>query len=109
MPPFDLWLQGRDDMFRWWCGAGIGCKGSRVIPAGTANGSPAFGQYKPNAEGTGLGPWSLQGVELPPSRIRGITFFLDTPRLFPLVGLPLQLGGQRLTPPPRPPPPAPSS
>jgi RNA polymerase sigma-70 factor (ECF subfamily) len=93
MPPFDLWLQGREDMFAWWFGAGIGCKGSRVIPAGTANGSPAFGQYKPNAAGTGLEPWSLQVVELTPNGIGEITFFLDTQRLFPLFGLPLKFEG----------------
>ena len=33
MPPFDLWLTGRDDIFTWWFGPGIGCAGSRVIPA----------------------------------------------------------------------------
>lgn len=93
MPPFDLWLQGRADMFRWWFGAGIGCTGSRVIPAGTANGSPAFGQYKRNAAGTGLEPWSLQVVELTPSGVGEITFFLDTQRLFPLFGLPLKFEG----------------
>jgi RNA polymerase sigma-70 factor (ECF subfamily) len=90
MPPFDLWLQGREDMFRWWFGAGIGCKGSRVIAAGTANGSPAFGQYKPSANG-GHEPWALQVVELTPSGIGEITFFLDTARLFPLFGLPPRL------------------
>ena len=90
MPPFDLWLQGREDMFTWWFGPGGGCRGSRVIPAGTANGSPAFGQYKPNATGTGLEPWALQIVELTPSGIGEITFFLDTKKLFPLFGLPLE-------------------
>src|SRR5437868_7526069 len=30
MPPYDLWLRGRDDIFRWWFGPGIGCRGSRV-------------------------------------------------------------------------------
>jgi len=92
MPPFDLWLQGREDMFAWWFGVGIGCKGSRVIPVGTANGSPAFAQYKPNAAGTGLEPWSLQVVELTPDGIGEITFFLDTQRLFPLFGAPLTFG-----------------
>jgi RNA polymerase sigma-70 factor (ECF subfamily) len=90
MPPFDLWLQGREDMFRWWFGAGIGCQGSRVIAAGTANGSPAFGQYKPSASG-GHEPWALQVVELTPSGIGEITFFLDTAKLFPLFGLPPRL------------------
>jgi RNA polymerase sigma-70 factor (ECF subfamily) len=90
MPPFDLWLQGREDMFRWWFGAGIGCQGSRVIAAGTANGSPAFGQYKPSASG-GHEPWALQVLELTPSGIGEITFFLDTAKLFPLFGLPPRL------------------
>src|SRR5213592_3729945 len=44
MPPYDLWLSGRDDIFTWWFGPGIGCCGSRVIPVVAANGSPAFGQ-----------------------------------------------------------------
>jgi RNA polymerase sigma-70 factor (ECF subfamily) len=91
MPPYDLWLSGRDDIFAWWFGPGIGCKGSRVIPAGTANGSPAFGQYKPSESGSGFDPWALQVVELSAGGIAEITFFLDTDTLFPLFGLPPRL------------------
>ena len=91
MPPYDLWLSGRDDMFRWWFGVGIGCKGSRLVPAGTANGSPAYGQYKPSATATGYEPWALQVIELTPTGVGEITFFLDTQRIFPLFGLPLHL------------------
>ena len=47
MPPFDLWLKGRDDILTWWFGPGIGCRGSRLVPTVSANGSPAYGQYKP--------------------------------------------------------------
>ena len=90
MPPFDLWLSGRDDMFTWWLGPGVGCKGSRVIPTVSANGSPAFGQYKPSPDG-GFEPWALQVVELRDGGISEITFFLATDRLFPLFGLPLRL------------------
>jgi RNA polymerase sigma-70 factor, ECF subfamily len=90
MPPFDLWLSGRDDIFTWWLGPGIGCRGSRVIPAGVANGSPAFGQYKPTETGTGFEPWALQVLELSGGRIVELTFFLDTQRVFPLFGLPLE-------------------
>ena len=90
MPPFDLWLAGRDDIFTWWLGPGIGCKGSRVVPTRSANGSPAFGQYKPRAEG-GYEPWALQVVELSAGKIAELTFFLDTATLFPLFGLPLEL------------------
>ena len=56
-----------------------------------ANGSPAFGQYKPSPAGDGYVPWSLQVLELSDGRISGITFFLDTARMFPLFGLPLDL------------------
>jgi RNA polymerase sigma-70 factor (ECF subfamily) len=90
MPPFSLWLTGREDIFTWWYGPGIGCKGSRVVPAGSANGAPAFGQYKPSAHG-GYEPWALQVLEIEDGRIVELTFFLDTDRLFPLFGLPLQL------------------
>ena len=91
MPPFDMWLAGRDDIFTWWFGPGIECKGSRVIPVRTANGSPAFGQYKPSPSGAGYEPWALQVVELSEGRIVELTFFLDTERLFPLFGLPDRL------------------
>ena len=90
MPPFDLWLTGRDDIFTWWFGPGIGCKGSRVLPAGSANGSPAFAQYKPSEDG-GYEPWALQVLELRDGGIGELTFFLDTEHLFPLFGLPARL------------------
>ncbi len=93
MPPFDMWLQGRDDIFTWWFGPGIGCRGSRVIPTVSANGSPAFGQYKPSATGGGFDPWALQVLELSEGRITQLTFFLDTATLFPLFGLPLHFDG----------------
>jgi RNA polymerase sigma-70 factor (ECF subfamily) len=91
MPPYDLWLSGRDDIFAWWFGPGIGCKGSRVIPAGAANGLPAFGQYKPSESGIGFDPWALQVVEVSRDGIAELTFFLDTETLFPLFGLPPRL------------------
>ena len=91
MPPYDLWLRGRDDIFTWWWGPGIACRGSRVIPARSANGSPAFGQYKPSATGSGFEPWALQVLEVAAGQIVELTFFLDTERLFPLFGLPARL------------------
>jgi RNA polymerase sigma-70 factor, ECF subfamily len=91
MPPYDLWLSGRDDIFTWWLGPGIGCRGSRVIPTVSANGSPAFGQYKPSDSGSGYDPWALQVLEVEDGRIVELTFFLDTETLFPLFGLPARL------------------
>ena len=90
MPPYDLWLSGRDDILSWWVGPGIGCRGSRVIPTVAANGAPAFGQYKPSDDG-GYEPWALQVLEIVDGRIVELTFFLDTDRVFPPFGLPARL------------------
>jgi RNA polymerase sigma-70 factor (ECF subfamily) len=91
MPPFDLWLRGRDDIFAWWVGPGAGCRGSRVIPTVSANGSPAFGQYKPSDTGEGYEPWALQVLEISDGRIVELTFFLGTETIFPLFDLPARL------------------
>jgi RNA polymerase sigma-70 factor (ECF subfamily) len=91
MPPYELWLRGRDDIFGWWLGPGIGCKGSKVVPTMSANGSPAFGQYKPAADGDGYEPWALQVLEVEDGRIKEFTFFLSTDSVFPLFGLPPRL------------------
>jgi RNA polymerase sigma-70 factor (ECF subfamily) len=91
MPPYELWLRGRDDMFTFWLGPGASCRGSRLIPT-AANGSPAYGQYRPSPAG-GYDPWALQVVELSGGSIVELTFFLDTETLFPLFGLPTRLEG----------------
>jgi len=90
MPPYELWLRSHNDIRRWCLGPGIACRGSRLIPV-TANGSPAFGQYKPGGPGGSLEPWSLQVLEVSAGQITGISFFLDTASLFPLFGLPPRL------------------
>lgn len=91
MPPFDMWLSGRDDILAWWYGPGIGCRGSRLVPVPSTNGTVAFGQYKPSASGSGFDPWALQVIEFEHGEIVEFTFFLDTARLFPLFGLPARL------------------
>jgi RNA polymerase sigma-70 factor, ECF subfamily len=93
MPPYDLWLRGHLDIKRWCLGPGIGCRGSRLVPT-MANGSAAFGQYRPGGPEGSFEPWSLQVIEgVSAGRIVGISFFLDTATLFPLFGLPARLEG----------------
>ena len=89
MPPYALWLQTHQDIVDWCLGPGIGCQGSRLIPT-TANGAPAFAQYKPSPDG-GHEPWSLQVLDIADGKIKGITFFLDTAHFFPLFGMPMHL------------------
>jgi RNA polymerase sigma-70 factor, ECF subfamily len=91
MPPFDLWLEGREDIFRWFFGPGIGCAGSKLIPVESANGAPAFGQYKQSESGSGYDPWALVVVQLGEGGVKELTFFLSTEQLFPLFGLPPRL------------------
>jgi RNA polymerase sigma-70 factor (ECF subfamily) len=90
MPPFDMWLRGPDEISRWYLGPGIGCKGSRLLPT-TANGCPAFGQYRVDPNG-GHAPWALQVIEVSGERIVGLHAFLDT-SIFTLFGLPAHLDG----------------
>jgi len=87
MPPYEMWLQGSEEILRFWMGPGAGCRGSILIPT-VANGLPAFGQYRPSGPGGSFEPWALQVLELSDGRIVGFNAFLDTERLFPLFGLP---------------------
>jgi RNA polymerase sigma-70 factor (ECF subfamily) len=86
MPPFALWLQGREPIRNWLLGPGSECRGSVLLPT-AACGSPAFGQYRPNPEG-GHKPWALIVLELAGDRVTGWNAFLDTEILFPRFGLP---------------------
>ncbi|HET9649408.1 MAG TPA: sigma-70 family RNA polymerase sigma factor, partial [Microlunatus sp.] len=88
MPPFALWLDGRDDIAAWHLGPGHACRGSRLVPL-EVNGSPAFAAYKLDPDGSHL-PFSVQVLDLDGDRIGRITYFLDT-SLFDRFGLPPQL------------------
>lgn len=92
MPPYAMWLQGTEDIRAWLLGPGAGCRGSRCVPV-RANGSIAFGQYRPDPEG-GWSPWGLAVLEADGEQITGITTFLSSQRLFPLFGLPEHLDAE---------------
>jgi RNA polymerase sigma-70 factor, ECF subfamily len=95
MPPFAMWLQGATNIAEWMVQPGpLACKGSRLL-ATTANGCPAFGQYRRDPEG-GFKPWALQVLEISGGKIAEMAFlldFLDPERLFPAFGLPVHLDG----------------
>ncbi len=88
MPPYELWLQGPDDIGKWFLGQGCGCRGSRILPT-AANGGPAFGSYRVDPNG-GHTPWAIQVIDLDGDKIVGHHNFLDT-RLFEAFGLPAHL------------------
>jgi RNA polymerase sigma-70 factor (ECF subfamily) len=87
MPPFAWWLRGRDEIRRALLGAGRPCDGARLVPT-VANGSPAFGQYRPSGPAGGYEPFALVVLELADGLITETTTYLDAERLFPLFELP---------------------
>ena len=88
MPPYELWLTGRDSIGQWFLTYGIGCKGSRVLPAPSAcGGVPAFAQYRQG----GAQPWAIFLLDLEGNQIRNLAYFLDVEKLFPRFGLPMTL------------------
>jgi RNA polymerase sigma-70 factor (ECF subfamily) len=90
MPPFEMWLRGPDDIAAWMLGPGAGCRGSVLVQV-SANGAPAFAQYRPS-EGGGRVPWALHVLEVEDGRITHISSFLDLDNgLFRLLGLPARL------------------
>ncbi|MBW3558124.1 MAG: sigma-70 family RNA polymerase sigma factor [Actinobacteria bacterium] len=93
MPPYAMWLQGRDDLVAWYVGPGAGCQGSRLLP-GWANGCPAFAQYRADPAG-GHAPWALQVLELRGARIAEVHAFLDTAECFERFGFPAHLPAPR--------------
>lgn len=89
MPPYPLWLQGREPVRGWLQGRGLGCRCSRLVPT-AASGSPAFGQYRLGDDGVHR-PWAVIVLELDGDGIAGWNSFLDTETLFPRFGLPAEL------------------
>jgi RNA polymerase sigma-70 factor (ECF subfamily) len=89
MPPYTLWLRGPDRVRGWLTGPGEVCRGSRLLPV-RASGSPAFAHYHQESPGH-YRAWGIIVLELAGNRITGWNSFLDTERLFPLFGMPMEL------------------
>jgi RNA polymerase sigma-70 factor (ECF subfamily) len=90
MPPFELWLQGPDEVRKWMLGPGIGCAEARLLTT-WANGCPAVGIYKPAPERPDVfEPFNIAVLDIAGGKITGITHFLF-PELFPAFGFPERL------------------
>ncbi len=85
MPPYEMWMHGRDHFAMWLRGGGKDCRGSRLVPT-VANGAPAFGQWRKSPDGC-YHPWAIHVLDVSDGRINGIDFFVD-PELFSYFGLP---------------------
>lgn len=85
MPPYDVWLQGPQELADWFLGEGIVCKGGRLLPV-NINGTAGFGNYHFVRPGL-WEPWAIQVIEAAGGKIVGHHNFLY-PELFAEFGLP---------------------
>ncbi len=87
MPPFAWWVRGRDVL------AGLmtsgACDGARLV-ATAVNGSPGFGQYRPDPHGV-LRPFGIVVVELREGAVSHVVTFLGTTDRFAEFDLPTTL------------------
>ncbi|WP_240419543.1 RNA polymerase subunit sigma-70 [Paenibacillus periandrae] len=57
MPPFPMWVRGKDDLFKFLTLTRWHCEGSRFVPVTANGGFPALAQYMWSREEDGLVPW----------------------------------------------------
>jgi len=85
MPPFDLWLRGRDDI-RAWLIAVDAMADHTLLPV-NANGSPAVAVYRPEAAGGEPTAFAIHVLDVVEGNISAIHSFID-PTLFNVFDLP---------------------
>ncbi|MCD9025120.1 sigma-70 family RNA polymerase sigma factor [Cohnella silvisoli] len=90
MPPFSMWVHGKDDLFKFFSLARSHCVGSRFLPTKVNGGYPAFAQYMPSNDKTCLIPWGIHVIVMKDKKIFHIQNFVNT-KLFSRFGLPEQL------------------
>ncbi|HUD37061.1 MAG TPA: sigma-70 family RNA polymerase sigma factor [Streptosporangiaceae bacterium] len=89
MPPFAMWLRGRENIGQFMLGPGAECRGSRLLPV-RANGCAAFAQYRSDHAG-GHAPWGIQVIQTQDGQLSALHVFVLMPELFTLFGLPAKL------------------
>jgi RNA polymerase sigma-70 factor (ECF subfamily) len=85
MPPFDLWLHGRDDIRRWLIA--VDALSDHLLTPVSANGSLAAAVYRPETPGDQPTAFAIHVLDVVAGRISAIHSFID-PALFKLFGLP---------------------
>ncbi len=87
MPPFTMWVRGKDDLFRFFSLTRWHCEGSRFVPVTVNGGYPAFAQYMPSSEKSVLVPWGIHVVEIKEKKVFHVQNFINA-KLFSRFGLP---------------------
>jgi len=90
MPPFVMWVRGKDDLYKFFSLTRWHCEGSRFIPITVNGGYPAFAQYVPSNEESVLVPWGIHVIEIKDRKVFHVQNFINT-KLFSRFGLPEQI------------------
>lgn len=90
MPPFVMWIHGKDDLSKFFELTRWHCEGSRFIPVTVNGGYPAFVQYMSSKEPSILVPWGIHVVEMKDNKIFHVQNFINA-KLFSRFGLPEQI------------------
>lgn len=85
MPPFDLWLRGRDDIHQWL--TAVEALRDHVVVPVNANGAPAFAHYRRQSPGQPHTALAIHVLDVVDGQISAIHAFIDA-RLFEQFGLP---------------------
>ncbi|MBD2848167.1 sigma-70 family RNA polymerase sigma factor [Paenibacillus sp. IB182496] len=87
MPPFPMWVRGKEDLFQFFTLTRGHCEGSRFLPISANGGYPALAQYMPDKEADGLVPWGIHMLEVRDNKILHVQNFIHQ-KLFSRFGLP---------------------
>lgn len=90
MPPFTMWIQGKQDLSRFFALTRWHCEGSQFIPMTINGGYPAVAQYVTSSDGSTKVPWGIHVIEVKDHKILHLQNFINT-KLFIRAGLPEQI------------------
>lgn len=90
MPPFEMWVRGKDNLFKFFALTRWHCEGSRFLPITVNGGYPAFAQYMPSDDPSILVPWGIHVIVTKDGKILHTQNFIHA-KLFSRFGLPEQI------------------
>ncbi|WP_438444174.1 sigma-70 family RNA polymerase sigma factor [Gorillibacterium sp. sgz5001074] len=90
MPPFPMWIRGKEDLLQFFSLTRWHCEGSRFIPTTVNGGYPAVAQFMPSSESSCLVPWGIHVIIMKEGKIFHLQNFINR-KLFARFGLPERL------------------
>lgn len=90
MPPFVMWVKGREHLSQFFALTRWHCEGSRFVPITVNGGYPALAQYVPDKDPSVLVPWGIHVLDVRDHAIRHVQNFIH-PYLFARAGLPARI------------------